>query len=163
MELSKGDVLVNKLAAATTATLLLATSLAAGEATTYGKPLTVKETTRVSDILAHPEQYQGKRVKVEGAVVEVCKMRGCWIQIAGDKDFESIRFKVDDGVITFPLAARGKTALVEGVVSVTTLSVEEQKKQGEHMAQEQGTAFDPASVKGPKTVVMLKGEGAEIR
>ena len=154
---------MKNVATAALAALLLATPLLAGEATTYGKPLTVKEVTKVSDILAHPEQYQGKRVKVEGAVVEVCKMRGCWIQIAGDKDFESIRFKVDDGVITFPLSARGKTALVEGVVSVTNLSVEEQKKQGEHMAQEQGTTFDPASVKGPKTVVMLKGEGAEIR
>ena len=70
---------------------------------------------------------------------------------------------MDDGVIVFPMSARGKTALVEGVVSVTTQSVEEQKKHGEHMAKEQGKAFDPASVKGPKTVILLKGEGAEIR
>ena len=145
------------------AVLLLASPLAAGEARSYGKPLTVKDVTRVSDILAHPEQYQGKRVKVEGAVVDVCKMRGCWIKIAGDKDFESIRFKVDDGVIVFPMTERGKTAVVEGVVSVTTQSVEEQIKQGEHMAQEEGKTFDPKSVTGPRTVVMLKGEGAEIR
>lgn len=145
------------------AVLILATPVFAAEATSYGKPLTVKDVTKVSDILAHPDQYQGKRVKVEGAVVDVCKMRGCWIKIGGDKDFESLTFKVDDGVITFPVTARGKTALVEGVVSVSTLSVEDQKKQGEHMAKEQGQAFDPASVKGPKTVVMLKGEGAQIR
>ena len=147
----------------TAAALLVATPLLAGEAKTYGKPLTVKETTKVSDILARPEQYQGKRVKVEGAVVDVCKMRGCWIRIAGDKDFESIQFKVDDGVIVFPVTARGKTALVEGVVSVATQSVEEQRTHGEHMAKEQGTKFDPKSVTGPKTVVLLKGEGAEIR
>ncbi len=145
------------------AVLILATPAFAAEATSYGKPLTVKDVTKVSDILAHPDQYQGKRVKVEGAVVDVCKMRGCWIKIGGDKDFESLTFKVDDGVITFPVTARGKTALVEGVVSVSTLSVEDQKKQGEHLAKEQGQAFDPASVKGPKTVVMLKGEGAQIR
>ena len=90
-------------------------------------------------------------------------MRGCWIKIAGDKDFESIQFKVDDGVITFPVSARGKTALVEGIVSVTTQSVEEQKTHAEHMAKEQGKPFDPKSVTGPKTVIMLKGEGAEIR
>jgi hypothetical protein len=90
-------------------------------------------------------------------------MRGCWIKVGGDKDFESITFKVDDGVITFPVSARGKTALVEGIVSVTTQSVEEQKTHGEHMAKEQGKPFDPASIKGPKTVIMLKGEGAEIR
>ncbi|MFN8092423.1 MAG: DUF4920 domain-containing protein [Vicinamibacteria bacterium] len=154
---------MKRLAAACTAFLLAATFAAAAGATTYGKPLTVKETTKVSDILAKPEQFDGKRVKIEGPVVDVCQMRGCWIKIGGDKDFESLTFKVDDGVITFPMSARGKTALVEGVVSVTTQSVEEQKKQGEHMAKEQGKAFDPASVKGPKTVILLKGEGAEIR
>jgi hypothetical protein len=149
--------------AAACAALVLAASFASAGATTYGKPLTVKETTKVSDILANPDQYNGKRVKVEGPVVDVCQMRGCWIKIAGDKDFESLTFKVDDGVITFPMSARGKTALVEGIVSVTTQSVEEQRKHGEHMAQEQGKTFDPASVKGPKTVILLKGEGAEIR
>jgi hypothetical protein len=143
--------------------VLSAASVAVAGATTYGKPLTVKDVTRVSDILAQPEQYQGKRVKVEGAVVGVCQKRGCWIQVAGDRDFESIRFKVDDGVIVFPMSARGKTALVEGVVSVSTLSVEEQVRQGEHHAQEEGRTFDPKSVTGPRTIVMLKGEGAEIR
>ena len=53
--------------------------------------------------------------------------------------------------------------MVEGVVSVTTQSVEEQRKQGEHMAQEEGKTFDPKTVTGPRTVIMLKGEGAEIR
>jgi hypothetical protein len=154
---------VKKTAIAPALVLFAAAALVAGEARSYGKPLTVKDVTRVSDILAHPEQYQGKRVKVEGAVVDVCKMRGCWIRIAGDQDFESIQFKVDDGVITFPMSERGKTAVVEGVVTVTTLSVAEQIKEGEHRAQEEGKAFDPKTVTGPKTVVMLKGEGAEIR
>jgi hypothetical protein len=149
--------------AAACTVLVFAASLASAGATTYGKPLTVKETTKISDILAKPEQYDGKRVKVEGAVVGVCEKRGCWIQIAGDKDFESLRFKVDDGVMTFPMSARGKAAVVEGVVSVTVQSVEEQKKYGEQVAKEHGTPFDPASVKGPKTVVLLRGEGAEIR
>ena len=31
------------------------------------------------------------------------------------------------------------------------------------MAKEEGKTFDPASVTGPRTVIMLKGEGAEIR
>lgn len=154
---------MKRIAAACAALILAASLAAAAGATTYGQPLTLKETTKVSDILANPEKYDGKRVKIEGPVVDVCQMRGCWIKIAGDQDFESITFKVDDGVITFPMSARGKSAVVEGVVSVTTQSVEEQKKHGEHLAKEQGKTFDPASVKGPKTVIMLRGEGAEIR
>lgn len=129
----------------------------------YGKALTVKEITKVSDILAHPENFDGKKVRVEGAVVDVCSMRGCWIKIAGDKESESIRFKVDDGVIVFPMESKGKNASAEGVVSVKTSSVEEQIKEGEHMAKEEGKSFDPSSVKGLKTTIQIKGEGAVIR
>jgi hypothetical protein len=35
--------------------------------------------------------------------------------------------------------------------------------QGQHMAEEQGTKFDPATVTGPKRVVQINGEGAVIK
>lgn len=143
--------------------LAFAATLSIAGAKNYGKKLTLKETTKVSDILAEPEKYDGKRVLVEGAVTGVCEKRGCWITIASDKEFETLRFKVDDGVIVFPLDAKGKTARAEGVLSVKTYSQEELIKQGEMHAKEEGKSFDPATVKGPKTVVMLKGEGAVIK
>ena len=96
-------------------------------------------------------------------MVDVCKKRGCWIKLAGDKEFESIRFKVEDGVMVFPMEAKGKTARAEGVVSVTTYSKEDLIAQGKEHAKEQGTAFDPSTVTGPKTVVQIKGEGAVVR
>jgi hypothetical protein len=143
--------------------LICASVAIPGGAKKYGKPLTVKEVTKISDILADPEKFDGKKIRVEGAVVDVCSMRGCWIKIAGDKESESIRFKVDDGVIVFPMEAKGKNASAEGVVSAKTSSVEDQVKEGEHMAKEEGKSFDPSSVKGPKTTVQIKGEGAVIR
>src|SRR5262245_53548098 len=36
----------------------------------FGKPLTLKETTKISDIYATPEKYQDKRVKVEGSILD---------------------------------------------------------------------------------------------
>ena len=57
---------------------------------------------------------------------------------------------------------KGMTASVEGVLAVTTLSVADQIEQGEHMAKEKKTTFDPKTVKGPKTSIMIKGEGAEV-
>ncbi|MEI6669778.1 MAG: DUF4920 domain-containing protein [Acidobacteriota bacterium] len=162
----------------------------------YGKALTIKETTKVSDIFAKPDAFNGKRVKVQGPVVDVCSEKGCWIAIGSDKEFQSIRFKVDDGVIVFPMDAKGLTGTVEGVISVTVLSVEEQIAAGKEMAKEsskeKGTGtgagmgtgmgagmnhemgkemgkdaaskkpFDPKSITGPKTVIMIKGEAAEI-
>ena len=48
----------------------------------YGKDLTLKETTKISDIYAKTEAFNGKRVKVRGAIVDVCEMKGCWIALA---------------------------------------------------------------------------------
>lgn len=128
----------------------------------YGKPLIETETTKISDIYANPDQFNGKRVRVQGPVVDVCSERGCWIAVGSDQESQAIRFKVDDGVIVFPMDAKGLTATVEGVVTVTTLSEKDQIEQGEHMAQEKKTTFDPKTVKGPKTSIMIKGEGAEV-
>ncbi|MGA9115514.1 MAG: DUF4920 domain-containing protein [Bacteroidota bacterium] len=153
---------IHRAALAALLILALGSAAAAGEKR-YGKPLTLKATTPISSIMADPEKYDGKRVRVEGPVVDVCKKRGCWIMIGGDRDFEKIRFKVEDGVIIFPLDARGKTAAAEGIVSVTTYTVEELIEQGKHRAEENGTTFDPSSVEGPLTVVRIEGEGAVIR
>lgn len=142
---------------------LLVGTLAVSAPKEYGKKLTLKEKTKISDILANPRQYDGKRVLVEGTIVDVCSNRGCWIKLASDKEFESIRFKVDDGVIVFPMEAKGKTALAEGVVSVRTYSKEELIKQAEEHAKEEGKTFDPSTITGPKTVVQIKGEGAVIK
>ncbi len=91
----------------------------------YGKPLTVKQTTKISDIYANPDQYVGKRVRVSGPIVDVCSERGCWIAIGGDRDFQAVRFKVDDGVIVFPMSAKGLTATVEGVLSAEMVTTDE--------------------------------------
>jgi hypothetical protein len=129
----------------------------------YGKDLTLKETTKISAIYAQPDAFAGKKVKVQGPIVAVCEMKGCWIELGSDKEFQSMRFKVDDGVIVFPMTAKGLTATVEGVVTVETLSVEQQLAQGKEMEKEMKKPFDPKAVKGPKTVVMIKGEAAEVQ
>ncbi len=141
--------------------LILGSTIAAEKK--YGKKLTLKEKTKISTILEKPEAFKGKRVLVEGVVTAVCKMKGCWIQIGSEKEFDAIRFKVDDGVIVFPQDAQGRTALAEGVVSVTTVSAEDQIKEGQMHAKETGEKFDPATVTGPKVTVQIKGEGAVIR
>jgi len=128
----------------------------------FGTPLTLKEVTKVSDIYANPEQFSGKRVLVQGPVVDVCSSMGCWIALGSDKEFQTIRFKVEDGVIVFPMTIRGMNARVEGVISVETLSEAEQIKRGEEMAREKKTTFDPKTVKGTKVSIQIKGEGAIV-
>ncbi len=146
------------------AVLLACTSVVLGAGVKkYGKDLTLKETTKISAIYAAPDSFTGKRVKVQGPIVAVCEMMGCWIELASDKEFQTIRFKVDDGVIVFPMTAKGLTATVEGVVSVETQTVEQQIAHGKEMEKEMKKPFDPKTVKGPKTVIMIKGEAAEVQ
>ena len=101
----------------------------------YGTALTLKEVTKISDIYADPDKFAGKRVLVEGPVVDVCAEMGCWLALGSDKESQVLRFKVEDGVIVFPMTARGKKAKVEGIVTVT---------------------------KGTETTVQIKGEGAIV-
>ena len=131
----------------------------------YGKPLTLKVKTPISAILKNPKAYEGKRVQVEGTIVEVCEERGCWIRIASDKEFEAIRFKVEDGVITFPMEAKGKLALAEGVVAIKSYTREQAVEQARAMAKERGTlaSFDPSKITGPVTDVQINGEGARVK
>lgn len=145
--------------------VLTMSTAAAQSQKSYGKPLTLTEKTPISAILKDPKAFNGKRVQVEGTIVEVCETRGCWIRIASDKEFESIRFKVEDGVITFPLDARGKTAVAEGVVAVTTLTREQVIEQARMEAKERGTLaqFDPSKITGPETHIQINGEGARVK
>ena len=150
------------LATALVVTLCFATGLSAA-VKKYGKDLTLKETTKISDIYANPDSSTARRSRSSGAIVEVCEMKGCWIALASDKEFQQIRFKVDDGVIVFPLDAKGLTATVEGVVTVTVESVADQLEHGKKMAEEMKKPFDPKTVTGPKTTIMIKGEAAEVQ
>jgi hypothetical protein len=141
---------------------LLTLPAAAEAATDYGQPITVQETTRVSDILDNPDQYIGKDVRVEGMIVEVCARRGCWMEIAGDRQYEKMKIKVEDGVIVFPLSARGKKALVQGKVEAVSMGIGEAKRYFAHQAREKGTTFDPSTVTGPVSFYQIRATGAVI-
>ncbi len=129
----------------------------------YGKDLTLKETVKISALMDNMPQFVGKAVLVEGKIVDVCAKRGCWMELASDKEFQKIKIKVEDGEIIFPVTAKGKTATVEGVVEAIELSKEQALKYYQHQAEEKGTAFDSTSVTGPVTVYQIKGIGAIIK
>jgi hypothetical protein len=118
---------------------------------------------KLSELLAKPDEYVGKAVTVEGLVTDVCPKRGCWIRLAGDKEFQTITFKVQDGVMVFPVSVKGRRARAEGVFTKVELTQEEAAARARHEAEEKGTPFEPKSVTGPQVVYLLKGAGAEVR
>jgi hypothetical protein len=128
----------------------------------YGKEISLTEKTSISTILSQPDEFVGKTVLVEGEIVDVCEMAGCWMELKSDAKNQNIKIKVKDGDIVFPVEAKGKSAIVEGNVYKIELTKEEAVEYYEHAATEQGTEFDAATVTGPVTFYQIKGIGAEI-
>ncbi|MFT5698465.1 MAG: hypothetical protein ACI8ZB_001320 [Desulforhopalus sp.] len=127
-----------------------------------GEPLSLTEVTKVSEINQNPDKYLGKKVLIEGLIIDVCAARGCWMDISSDVPFEKIKIKVVDGEIVFPMETKGKQARVEGIAEEIKLTQEQALKMGRHHAEEQGVAFDPTSVTGPVSFYRIRGLGAEI-
>jgi len=130
---------------------------------TFGAGVKLDTSTPIASILADPKAFAGKSVRVEGMVVDVCPKRGCWMDLAGAAPGEKLKFKVVDGEMTFPLDAKGKYAVAEGVISVNDLSLEDSVAYAKYQAEEVGKPFDPATVTAPITVVKLDGTGAVLR
>lgn len=128
----------------------------------YGAGVTLAEATPAAKILANPDEFVGKRVRVEGEVLEVCKMAGCWFNMRTD-DGKTMKFKVKDGDMVFRQDGIGKHAVAEGVVRKMVLDMEQTLKVAEHEALEQGKPFDRASVKEPMTIVRIDGLGAVLQ
>ena len=129
------------------------------EGTTLGEPLTLEYLTPVSDIVARPDEFVGKRVLVEGVVTAVCQKQGCWMDVVSGEAGDTIQIKVDDGVIVFPKDAAGKKLLAEGTVEKLELTQEQAIEAGKHKAEESGGTFDPATVTGPTTTYRIRGLG----
>jgi len=146
--------------------LLLSLSIGAILAQTdeakLGAEITLTEKTNISDILDDPEAYLDKIVLVEGEVLDVCPMMGCWMELKSDDGEGMIKVKVKDGDIVFPVEAKGSTALVEGKVYKIELTQEKAIEHFEHVAEEKGEEFDPSTITGPMTIYQIKGLGAEI-
>jgi hypothetical protein len=98
--------------------MLSAATIAAEEK--YGAGVTLKEATPIERLLATPDEYLGKTVRVDGRVEAVCDMMGCWMNLSEAASGKTIQVKVDDGVIVFPVAAKGRSASAEGVFEKVT-------------------------------------------
>lgn len=145
--------------------LFVAGAAAVGaEGKAYGEPLTGSDVAEIGELLSNPDRYLGQVVRVQGLVTGVCKKRGCWMTIASDDvEFREIRVKVDDGVIVFPLEAKGKRAIAEGVFTKVEMTLEQTLRYREHHAEEHGEEFDPATVTEPLVFYQIRGTGAVIR
>ena len=125
---------------------------------TFGAGVSLKESTPLVRLLDNPAQFEGKTVRVEGTVQAVCEHMGCWMAFAADgaKDGRTLLIKVDEGVIVFPVSAKGHRATAEGVIQRIGANDAEGREAATEHAKETGNAADA------RTMWQLKATGAIV-
>jgi hypothetical protein len=113
---------------------------------TFGGGVTLEEATPIASLIDRPAEYEGKTVRVEGVVTEVCTAMGCWMALApAAGQHQTVLIQVEhDGRIVFPLSARGKRAAAQGVVE--KIAGGEGQEAAAELARQQGSKA-PAPVK----------------
>jgi hypothetical protein len=122
-----------------------------------GEAIGKADKASLKKVLADPAKYSGKAVRVEGVIVRSCKMEGCWLELAPEKDGQSMRVKMKGHSFFVPLDSAGLNAKVEGTVSVKTLS----KEHVDHLI-EDGAKFDKRNADGTVTEVSFEATGVEL-
>jgi len=97
--------------------IALTTVAVAAEDTKLGTGVSLTEATPIKALLETPANFVGKTIRVDGVATAVCEEMGCWMAIAPSDDPKgaTVRLKVEDGVIKFPVTAKGKQVSAEGV------------------------------------------------
>lgn len=88
-------------------------------ADTFGAGVSLKEVTPIARVIARPADFEGKTVRVEGVVTEVCMAMGCWMALApaDTPNGDTVLLQVDHhGAIVFPVSAKGHKATAQGVL-----------------------------------------------
>ncbi len=126
---------------------------------TRGEAIKGTQAVKVAELLAKPQEQDGKTVLIEGQVRKACERKGCWMELATSKDAKGpgVRVTFKDYGFFVPLDSAGSMARVEGVVKVAELSEERAK----HYESEGATI--PRGADGKPREVQLVATGVELR
>lgn len=135
-------------------TLALLVGVQAQQPETFGGGVSLTETTPLARLLDRPVAFEGKTVRVDGRVKAVCAHMGCWMAFAPDgaPDGRTLLVKVDDGVIVFPLSAKGRRAVAQGVI----------QRIGTNDTEAREAAAEDAGPADVRTYWQLKATGALV-
>jgi hypothetical protein len=97
-------------------TLLGFTPLLGAGPTKLGDGVSLETATPIATLLDRAQEYLGRTVRVDGTVTGVCGHEGCWMELQDEDSGRSIRLKVEDGEIVFPVTAKGRQASAEGTL-----------------------------------------------
>lgn len=87
----------------------------AGVTQRLGAPITMTETTALSDVLANPARFSGQTIRTEGTVSAVCQAAGCWMRLV-DSNNQQIHVRMHGHSFFIPRNATGRRVRVQATV-----------------------------------------------
>ncbi|MBL8805102.1 MAG: DUF4920 domain-containing protein [Planctomycetes bacterium] len=106
--------------------------------------------------MTNAANYDGKTVLLEGAVKEVCKVKGCWMTMA--ESGQTMRVTFENYAFFVPKDCAGRKVVVEGKFAVKETSVADLK----HYLEDAGKHDEAAKVTEPKRELTLVATGVQF-
>ena len=131
----------------------------------YGDDFNYDSIQSISSLIDNPNQFLDKQIVTEGKIVDVCPMKGCWIEIKDSDSDQIIRVKVQDDVIIFPQDSKKKKVIVNGIFTKIEFTEDQAIKWKIHLAEEKGLKLEESDVTLDSSDLIeyrIKGLGAKI-
>ncbi len=86
----------------------------------FGQSLTMTKITPVTEVFSQAQDLNGQMVRVSGTVSDLCKHKGCWMQVSDGQNVLTVRFK--DEAFILPATAIGRNVDMEGLFFAEKIS-----------------------------------------
>ena len=125
----------------------------------YGSKINLKEIEnyklKKNKLLNNPTND----VKIQGKIISTCPMKGCWMKMNVHNDTLLVRFK-DYGFFVPKTGLEGKSVIINGKLSIDTLSVGQLK----HYAEDAGkTKYEISLITKPEITLSFLADGVIIK
>ena len=90
----------------------------------YGEKVNTEGAVPLSDVAKNLGESEVVNTKIRAKVLEVCPKKGCWLKLQVN-DSTTATVKMKDYGFFLPLAAKGKTVVIDGEVKSKMVSVAE--------------------------------------
>ena len=131
----------------------------------YGDDFNYDSIQSISSLINNANKFLDKQIITEGNIVDVCPMKGCWIEIKDSDSDQIIRVKVQDDIIIFPQDSKGKKVIVNGVFKKIEFTEKQAIKWKIHLAEEKGLKLEKSDLTLDSSDLIeyrIRGLGAKI-
>jgi hypothetical protein len=126
---------------------------------TYGSKVKAKGAIPLAELVSQLEKESSMpEAKISAKIVEVCPNKGCWLKLELP-DGKQATVKMKDYGFFVPLAAKGKTVVIDGQAAMKTVSVKELR----HFAEDaKKSKAEIDAITQPKTEVNILAKGIVV-